>query len=352
MTELRIGYIPLTDAAPLIVAAELGFAEAEGLRLVLEREASWSSIRDKLAVGLIDGAHILAPLAIASSLGLGRQLRTPLAAPFALNLNGNAVTASLPLWRAMEAAGAAGDIASAAASLGAVARRRRAEGAPPLAFATVFPFSVHTYQLRLLLQRAGLDAAQDVRLAVVPPPYMVEALRSGAIDGFCVGSPWNSVAVDAGVGRIVALGTDLEPGCPEKLLAVHARLVEESADAAARLVRALQAGGDWCADPANHGRLSDLLGEPRHLDLSPAVILRTLRGRLLLGRNGPERASPGYLRFGGRAHRPEPAHLRWLMDRMIEAGQLRGSAQACRDAQAVYRPDLYDAALSVDAHGA
>ena len=341
MTTLRIGYVALTDAAVLIAAAEVGFARAEGLELILEREESWAAIRDKLVYGFIDGAHLLAPLAIATSLGLS-GVKAPLAAPFALNLNGNAITVSTALWREMAEHGAGEDARSAALALGAVARRRRARGADPLTVATVFPFSTHTCQLRLFLAAGDLAFGPLVRLATVPPVHMVEALRTGAADGICVGSPWNSVAVELGFGRIVALGTEIVPDCPEKVLALP-RASAESAAWAGALVRALGRAAAWCADAGHRGELARLLGKREHLDLDPALIRRSLDGRLIVDAAGTLRIDPAYLALGGEAHRPRPEHARWLVERMIEAGQAQPADR--ERAAAIYRPDLYEAAL-------
>ncbi|HSK29243.1 MAG TPA: CmpA/NrtA family ABC transporter substrate-binding protein, partial [Candidatus Limnocylindria bacterium] len=203
-TRLRIGFIPLVDAAALIVAVDKGFTAAEGLEVDLVREVSWSNVRDKLNIGLFDAAHLLSPVAIASSLGIG-HVRVPIVAPFNLGLNGNAITVTPALFDAI-AGEAYGDIANPANSARALARvaaARRAKGAEPLTFGITFPFSNHNYQLRFWMAAGGLDPDEDVRLVVLPPPYMAESLANGHVDGFCVGAPWNSVAVDLGMGRIL-----------------------------------------------------------------------------------------------------------------------------------------------------
>ncbi|RAI44658.1 ABC transporter substrate-binding protein [Rhodoplanes roseus] len=345
MTRLSIGYVPLTDAAVLIAAAERGFAAAEGLDLVPVRETSWANIRDKLVFGHFDGAHMLAPLAVATTLGLG-HMALPLVAPVMLNIGGHAVTVSRPIAAALaEHGGLSGEVAAAAAALGAVARARAAAGQGPLTFAAVFPLSVHAYLLRRLFLAAGLDPERDVRLVVVPPPFMVDALRRGYVDGFCVGSPWNSVAVDQGVGTILLLGNTVVPGAPDKLLALPA----ERADApeSAALIRALAAAAAWCAAPENRADLAALLGESGHLDASAAVIRRTLDGALVVDGDGRLRNDPDFLVLD--ANRPEPAQADWLAAAMQAAGHLPdGSESAVR---AVFRGDLFDAALGPPAPG-
>lgn len=332
--RLQLGYVPLTDAAVLIAAVERGFTEEEGLGVDLVAEPSWATLRDRLALGLLDGAHMLAPLALACHLGLsGPQAR--LIAPAALARNGNAVTLSLPLWQALAAESDA--VADVARALARVAEARAGEGRP-LTLGTVHPYSSHTYQWRRLLALGGSSLA-SVRLVVVPPPRTVAALESGAIDGFCVGAPWSSVAVEAGVGRIAALGSAIAPDCPEKVLALPA----EMEDRAAPLLRALKRSARWCGDPDNRGDLAALLGAPRHLGLDPALILRGLTGTLRLAPGGPVIEAADYLVLGERELTPDPAALRWMVDEMAAAGQVEpGSLPA--EVEGLYRADLLVAA--------
>src|SRR5689334_16571388 len=207
---LQIGFIPLADAAALLIAVDKGFVAAEGVDVALVREVSWSNVRDKLNLGLFDAAHLLAPVAIASSLGIG-HVKVPIIAPFSLGLNGNAITVSPGLYTQLIEAGD-GDLASPLVSARALARvvadRRRA-GREALTFGMTFPFSTHNYQLRLWMAAGGVDPDEDIHLVVLPPPFMVESLSSGQVDGFCVGAPWSSVAVDLGVGRMLHFSTDI-----------------------------------------------------------------------------------------------------------------------------------------------
>ncbi|UHC16486.1 ABC transporter substrate-binding protein [Methylobacterium currus] len=331
--RLQLGYVPLTDAAVLIAAVERGFTAAEGLEVDLVAEPSWATLRDRLALGLLDGAHMLAPLALACHLGLsGPQAR--LIAPAALARNGNAVTLSLPLWQALDAASDA--LADIARALARVAESRAAEGRP-LTLATVHPFSSHTYQWRRLLALGG-SALSAVRLVVVPPPRTVEALERGLIDGFCVGAPWSTVAVEAGVGRIAALGATIAPDCPEKVLALPA----DMEDRAAPLLRAVKRAARWCGEPQNREELAALLGSPRHLGLDPALILRGLAGSLRLAPGGKVVEAGDYLVLGEAELAPDPTALAWIVEEMAAAGQIE--AGAVPDASGLYRADLLAAA--------
>src|SRR5262249_24011639 len=235
--EWRIGFIPVADATALIIAVDKGFTAAEGLDVELVREVSWSNVRDKLNIGLFDAAHLIAPVAIASSLGIG-HVKVPIVAPFGLGVNGNAITVSPQLHAAIVAA-AEGDLASPLVTARALARvvaERKAKGLEPLTFGMTFPFSTHNYHLRFWMAAGGVDPDEDVRLVVLPPPYMVESLANRHVDGFCVGAPWNSVAVDLGIGHILHFVSEILTRAAEKVLGVRQRWAEENADILARLV--------------------------------------------------------------------------------------------------------------------
>src|SRR5689334_11743286 len=228
---LCIGFIPLVDAAALIVAVDNGFTAAEGLDVTLVREVSWSNVRDKLNIGLFDAAHLLAPVAIASSLGIG-HVKVPIAAPFNLGVNGNAITVSSALHAELmgNIEGDRFDPMATALALAKVVGKRRQDGAEPLTFAMTFPFSTHNYQLRFWMAAGGVDPDEDVRLVVLPPPYMVDSLAGGHVDGFCVGAPWNSIAVDRGRGHILHFGSDILVRAAEKVLAVRQNWAERHPD--------------------------------------------------------------------------------------------------------------------------
>jgi len=347
-TRLRIGFIPLADAAALIVAVDKGFAAAEGLDVELVREVSWSNVRDKLNIGLFDAAHLLAPVAIASSLGLG-HVKVPILAPFGLGVNGNAITVSPALYAAIAAAadGSIVDPIVSARALARVVAARKARGEQPLTFGMTFPFSTHNYHLRFWMAAGGVDPDEDVHLVVLPPPYMVESLANGHVDGFCVGAPWNSVAVDLGVGFILHLVSEILLRAAEKVLAVRARWAQEHPDALLRLVRAHGRSAAFIEDEANRDEVAALLAMPDRIGVAPEVIRRTLDGRMKIAPDGTVRVSDRYLLVGRKgAARPDPVQAAWLYAQMVRWGQAPLSAELLAAAKAVFRPDLYDAAIA------
>jgi NitT/TauT family transport system ATP-binding protein len=349
-TRLRIGFIPLCDAAALVVAVVKGFAAAEGLDIELIREVSWSNVRDKLNIGLFDAAHLLTPVAIASSLGLG-HIKVPIVAPFVLGVNGNAITVSPALWAELRKAadGSMNDpmVTSRALAHIVAARKRRRE--EPLTFGMTFPFSTHNYQLRFWMAAAGVDPDEDVRLVVLPPPYMVESLTGGQVDGFCVGAPWNSVAVDLGVGCILHFSCEILAHAAEKVLALRARWAEENPDTVMKLVRALDRSAGFIEDPANHGEVSALLAAPHRVGVAAHVTERTLEGRLKVTPDGSVRTDGRYLLIAHNgAARPDPVQAAWLYAQMVRWRQASFSDELLAAAKGVFRSDLFDAALATD----
>ena len=344
--SLRIGFIPLVDAAALIVAVDKGFAAEEELDITLLREVSWSNVRDKLNLGLFDAAHLLAPVAIASSLGLG-HVKVPIVVPFNLALNGNAITVSPALQAAImsEISGDPLDPMATALALSRVVAARRKKGAEPLIFGMTFPFSTHNYQLRFWMAAGGVDPDEDVRLVVLPPPYMVDSLANGHVDAFCVGAPWNSVAVDLGVGHILHFSADILVRAAEKVLAVRQDWSEKNADILAALVRALARAAEFVEEPQHRAEAARILARPERIGVDAEVIRRTLDGRLKISPEGAIRENNRYLLVGREgAARPDPVQAAWLYAQMVRWGQASISPGALHTAKSVFRPALYDAA--------
>jgi ABC-type nitrate/sulfonate/bicarbonate transport system substrate-binding protein len=354
MTELVLGFIPLLDCASIAVARELGFAGREGLSLTLIRESSWANIRDRLMVGHFDAAHMLGPMAVASSLGIG-HVRVPMIAPFSLGLGGNAVTVSTAVRREMlayESELSRGDGGAASARVAGEALRRvvaaRARsGMAPLTFGMVYPFSCHNYQLRYWLAASGIDPDRDVRLVVIPPPLLDDSMMAGYIDGFCVGEPWNSVAAEAGAGSIVLPTTAIWQRSPEKVLGCRADWAARHPDSLSALLRSLFRASAWCADPAHHADLATLLAESRYVGESRELLQRALAGRPVLSKGeAPAEIDDYFVPFAHAATFPWMSHALWFYSQMVRWGQTPWSDADLDLVRGTYRPDLYRAALA------
>jgi ABC-type nitrate/sulfonate/bicarbonate transport system substrate-binding protein len=209
-----------------------------------------------------------------------------------------------------------------------------------------FPFSTHNYQLRFWMAAGGVDPDEDVRLVVLPPPYMVDSIAGGQIDAFCVGAPWNSIAVDRGVGQILHFVSDILVRAAEKVLAIRQTWSEKNPELVGALVRAAFRAAEFIEQPENRNEVARILARPEHIGVDADVIQRTLDGRLKISPDGTIRESNRYLLVGREdAPRPDPVQAAWLYAQMVRWGQTAISSEALAAAKAVFRPDLYDAAL-------
>lgn len=339
------GFIPLLDSALLVVAAERGFAAGEGVDLRLVRETSWANIRDRIAIGHFDVAHMLAPMPIAASLNI-TSLAVPMLAPMTLGLGGNAITVSTGLWRAMEQEGviANGDPASTGRALARVVAARPADAAR-LRFGVVHPFSGHAYELRYWLAASGIHPDRDVEITVLPPPLMADALKADRLDGYCVGEPWNTAAALAGAGRIVTTKAAIWPGSPEKVLGVTRKWADANGETLAALIRALAKAAVWCGDAVNHADLAALLSGPDYLDC-PAEWCRPALGGLVALSRDVALAVPEFLSFTAPgALQPSTDHALWFYSQMLRWGQVEHDPAREAIARQTYRPDLFAAAM-------
>ncbi|MFB9949537.1 CmpA/NrtA family ABC transporter substrate-binding protein [Rhizobium puerariae] len=347
---LRTGFIPLVDASVLIAAAEFGFAAKEGLTLDLVKDVSWANVRDRLAFRQFDIAHMLSPMPVASMLGLGSN-PSPTIAPFSLGRGGNAITLSIRLFERMRGIGGISETASALENARALAKvlkamKERGETLPTLGM--TYPFSSHNYEFRYWLAAGGIDPDRDVKLVVVPPPLTSDALAAGAIDGFCVGAPWNMVASERGVGRIVAAKQDIWPSAPEKVIGMRPEWAESHPETVSRLVTALDAAARWCDQAENHDTLAEALADPRFIAAPVDIIRHVLAGQFSLDAKGNRRVIDNYFTFHrGFANYPKPGHALWIYSQMIRWGQAEFSEAGLRAAASAYRPDLYRKALGI-----
>ncbi|RFZ82565.1 nitrate transporter [Shinella sp. WSJ-2] len=340
---ITAGFVPLLDSALLVVAREMGFAEAQGIDLTLLRERSWASIRDRLAVRHIDVAHILGPMPIAGNLGL--NLPAPeMIVPMALGLGGNAVTVSPALWQAMADHGATADLdarANGAALRAAIAVRTGA----PLRFGVVHPYSGHNYELRYWLAASGIDPDRDIEIVVLPPPDMGDALSEGVIDGYCAGEPWNTFGVLRRGGHLATVKAAIWRSSPEKVLGVNARWGAANPEAMAALLVALYQASLWCARPENHAALATLLAQPAYVGHDVDLLLPALDGKLPVGGETVRTVGDFFVPNAKAATFPWKSHALWFYTQMVRWRQIGHTAERQRLAAETYRPDIYRAAL-------
>jgi len=336
---LRLGFLALTDAAPLVAAQELGLFTHHGLRVQLTREAGWATIRDKISFGELDAAPAPAPMLWAAQLGLGCA-PVDVCTGLVLNLHGNAITLS----NRLRAAGVHDD-----ATLRTEALRRRGEN--KLTFGVVFPFSTHHLQLCQWLRAAGLDPEKDVHIAVVPPAQMFRNLVAGTLDGYCAGEPWGSLAVQRNEGWCPVWSAALSPGHVEKILLVREEFARRRAAEHTALIAALAAAAAWCDEPRHRRQLVDLLASPVYLHLPPAIIAPALLGRFGCGHGRVESVPDFHVFSRGDAGAPTAARAVSIQGELVAAGLVPRFLADPALPRRLFREPLYrEATASIDLH--
>lgn len=346
--ELTLGFIPLTDCAPLVVAKEKGYFEKYGLDVTLSKETSWANIRDKVAIGILDGAQMLAAMPIAMSLGIGPMAK-PMVTALSMDLNGNAITVSNVLFQRMTEADpkAMAERPITARALKKVIDADRAAGKEPLTFAMVFPFASHNYELRYWMAAAGIDPDTDVRMVVVPPPQMVGNLEKGSIDGYCVGEPWNAVAVQSGIGRTLITKYEIWNNSPEKVFGVTEEWAEQNPNSHQALLMALLEASRWLDEPVNRTEVAALIAQSRYVNAPEHIVRMSMTGSFQYAGNEMPRALPDFNVFHRyAANFPWRSHAMWFITQMLRWGQIDHAINIKAVADSVYRPDLYQQAAS------
>ena len=343
-SEFSIGFLPLVDAALPILAFEHGFAAEEGLKLRLVRDVSWATVLDRLLYGHTHAAHMIAPLAIATTLGRGRPAQ-PLVVPFALGLNGNALTMRPELAALVAPQGQLGDPVRVGEGLRQVAGARLAEG-NRLRFAVVHRYSSHNYMLRYWLAACGIEPDRDVDITVVPPPFAADALEAGEVDAICVGEPWNSVAVERGAGVIVLATAQIWRRGVEKVLAMRKPVLDERRGEVEALIRAMRRAARQFVGEDMARENAAILARPEYLDGHAGLILRAITDRLCLTRGSePLHFADFMFQYREAANFPWVSQAQWLYTQMIRwDGGAIDLGDAAR-AGAVFRPDVYRSAL-------
>lgn len=342
--ELSVGFLPLVDACLPILAREHGFAEEEGVSLRLVKDVSWATVLDRLLYGHSDAAHMIAPLAIATTLGRGRPAQ-PLSVPFVLGLNGNAITLRPELAARLGVSGELGEPGELGAALAVLARQRK-EAGHPLRFGVVHRYSSHNYMLRYWLAASGIRPDQDVEFATVAPPFCADALEAGEVDGICVGEPWNSVAVEAGAGQIVLATAQIWRRGVEKVLALRQPVLEDKREGIERLIRALARAGRHFVDPANWQFNAEILARAEYLDGDAQIIRRAISDRLLLASGGMQIHYPDFMfQYREATNFPWVSQAEWLYTQMVRWDGMRFDPRDAASAAGVFRPDVYRSAL-------
>ena len=358
--ELKLGFIKLTDMAPLAIAKELGFFEDEGLYVTLEAQANWKVLLDRVITGELDGAHMLAGQPLAATIGYGTKAH--LVTPFSMDLNGNAITMSNEIWAMMkprlplDANGKPKHPISATSLKPAIAELK--SKGRSFKMGMVFPVSTHNYELRYWLAAGGVhpgfyspeDTSGTIQaealLSVTPPPQMPSTLESGTISGYCVGEPWNQAAVFKGIGAPVIADIEIWRNKAEKVFGVTADFAAKNPKTLVALTKALIRAGMWLDADNNANRLKavEILARPEYVGADKAVIANSMTGTFEFEK-GDTRAIPDFnVFFRYFATYPYYSDAVWYLTQMRRWGQIPvANEDGWYDdiAKSVYRPEVY-----------
>ncbi len=308
-TTVNIGYIPLTDAAPLIIAKEKGFFAKYGIEQVnLCQEASWDAIANRIVSGELHAAQMVAGMPLALTLGMNGKPSTPISVPLVLSRNGNAITLSTQLYQK-----GIRTLQNLKAAIRTTIIERK------LTLGIVHECSMHNLMLRYWLASAGIDPDRDLDLVVIPPQEMVSQLRSGDIDGFCVGEPWNTVAIQEKIGFVVATDLDIWAGNPEKVLGFTESWVQQHPNTHSAIVRAILEACEYCDEPRHRPEILTLLA--KHLNVSPQAIRPGLIGPFDRGGSTMPEILPRYHQFHvENANCPRRVEGLWILTQLARWG--------------------------------
>lgn len=329
--NLELGFIPLTDCAPLVVAKEKGFFEKYGLEdVTLNREPSWKAIASGIVTGRLDAAQMLAGMPTTLTIGPGNKSSVPVVSALTLSRGGNAITLSKRYYDQ--------GVRNLADFKRAIAQSP--DQVPTLGM--VYPSSMHNLLLRYWLASAGIDPDRDVGLTIIPPPQMVSNLKAGNIDGYCVGEPWNSRAVNEGHGFVVATDLEIFPGHIEKVLGVTEEWANKYPQTHLALVKALLEACEYCDDMRNREEIAQLLSKDEYVGSVAEDIRPGFVDPYDYGTNAEPKMLPRFNQFYvNKTNCPDRGEALWIMAEMARWGILPFPKDWMTIAERVWRVDVF-----------
>ncbi len=362
--ELKLGFIKLTDCAPIVIAKEKGFFDDEGLSVEVIAQSNWKVLLDNVITGNIDGAHMLSGQPIAATIGIGTK--ADVVTPFTMDLNGNGITVSNSVWAQMQENDPELDTDTpehpiSAASLKPIADDMLAEG-KKLQLGMVFPVSTHNYELRYWLAASEIhpgfyseaDVAgrtdADVELSVTPPPQMPATLEAGTISGYCVGEPWNQQAIAKGIGVPVTTNYDIWKNNPEKVFGVTRKFADENPLTLIAMTKALIRAGKWLDETDGSGKLVNreeacrILSQPNYVGADFEIISKSMTGTFTFQKTDVRDMPDFNVFFKYDCTYPWYSDGVWFLTQMRRWGQIseaRPASWYAEIAKRVYLPEVY-----------
>lgn len=330
--KIKIGFIPLTDCASVVIAHELGLYKKHGVDVEVAREASWASVRDKLLSGDLQCAHCLFGMPFSVYTGIGGPARQELHIAMVLNHNGQAITL------AKEFCGKVGfrEVGKVRAEVEELKKKKE------VTFAMTFPGGTHDVWLRYWLGAAGVDQ-KSVKIITIPPPQMVANMKVGNMDGYCVGEPWNGVAAQQAIGYTHLATQDIWKHHPEKALVVNKTFSAERRDELQAVMRAVLEASRWLDDLNNRKQAATVISKPSYVNAPPEVIEARLLGEYDLGCNFKHKYTDDYMLFhnAGEVNFPRKAHAIWFLAQYVRFGYLPQAPNYREIADKLILQDLY-----------
>ncbi len=332
---VKLGFIPLTDCSPIVMAKELGLFKKYGVEVIVTKESSWANVRDKILTGELDGAHCLYSMPFSVYTGVGGKAGSEMKIAMMLNVNGQAVTLS------NDFCGKVG-FKQMNKVTPVVAAKLKAE--KEVTFAMTFPGGTHDLWLRNWMSIAGLNQ-KSVKIITIPPPQMVANMKVGNMDGYCVGEPWGGVAVKQGVGFTQVATQDIWKDHPEKALVVNKDFSSKHKADLVKVMKAVMEACKWLDVPANRKKAAAIIGKAPYVNAPAEVIENRLMGNYDLGCNqGTEIYDNDYMLFhkGGMVNYPRKSHAIWAMAQYVRFGYLDEAPNYKAIADKLILQDLYE----------
>lgn len=333
ITEVKIGFIPLTDCAPVVVAAEMGFDKKYGIKITPSKEASWAAIRDKTVNGELHASHVLYGLIYGVQMGIGGQQKD-MSILMTLNHNGQGITLS-------------NQLKDKGVKDGKSLKRVMENENRDFTFAQTFPTGTHAMWLNYWLAANGINPVKDVKNIVVPPPQMVANMRIGNMDGYCVGEPWNARAIYDKLGYTVATTQDIWTDHPEKVIGTTADFVAKNPNTARAIIMAILDASKYIDATANRAKVAELISTKSYVNAPKDVILGRFLGEYDNG-IGKKWKDPNYMKFYNDGAVPFPylSDGMWFMTQHKRWGMLKSDPDYLAVAKKVNQIELYKQAAS------
>lgn len=331
--KIKLGFIPLTDCAPLVAAKELGLFAKYGVDVELEKQASWAVVRDKILNGEIDGAHCLFSMPLSVYTGVGGKAGSEMKIAMVLNNNGQAITLS------KDFCGQVG-FKQVNKAAGAV---KNVQGRKEVTFAQTFPGGTHDIWLRYWMSAAGINQ-KSVGIITIPPPQMVANMRVDNMEGYCVGEPWNGVAAAQNVGFTHISSQDLWKNHPEKALVVNSAFATAHKEDLKKVMKAIIEACKWLDNMGNRAKVASWLSKPNYVNAPVQVLEARLKGSYDLGCElGVQKYKDDYMTFynNGIVNTPKKSYAHWFLAQYVRFGYLKAEPNYKAIAEKLVLDDLF-----------